>query len=238
VVINYVSGLTRLRLARSPWPRDPVTPRVRYTALGGSLDNLDSRRQCRVRRARGDGTGRGLSPGTAPAGRRRGRSGARCGRLRSTVGRGQRPERLDPAGPETGSWSRPAARQAAVDADAIAALDQPPGQRGRPRRRSAPRSLVAAHARRLHAPHQLAAAHRLLVRRQRVDGLRCRVRGDDPRGACRRRACAATRTEELIADAAARAVQEGWVKRGDRIGIPPACRAAAGSTSLFQVQRV
>jgi len=46
-------------------------------------------------------------------------------------------------------------------------------------------------------------------------------------------------TEELIADAAARAVQEGWVKRGDRIGITAGLPSGRpGSTSLFQVQRV
>jgi pyruvate kinase len=46
-------------------------------------------------------------------------------------------------------------------------------------------------------------------------------------------------TEELIADAAARALQEGWVKRGDRIGITAGLPSGRpGSTSLFQVQRV
>ncbi|MDX6661818.1 MAG: pyruvate kinase, partial [Solirubrobacteraceae bacterium] len=46
-------------------------------------------------------------------------------------------------------------------------------------------------------------------------------------------------TEELIADAAARAVQEGWVQRGDRIGITAGLPSGRpGSTSLFQVQRV
>ena len=46
-------------------------------------------------------------------------------------------------------------------------------------------------------------------------------------------------TEELIADAATRALQEGWVKRGDRIGITAGLPSGRpGSTSLFQVQRV
>ena len=46
-------------------------------------------------------------------------------------------------------------------------------------------------------------------------------------------------TEELIADAAARALQEGWVKRGDRIGITAGLPSGRpGTTSLFQVQRV
>jgi pyruvate kinase len=46
-------------------------------------------------------------------------------------------------------------------------------------------------------------------------------------------------TEELIADAAARALEEGWVKRGDRIGITAGLPSGApGTTSLFQVQQV
>ena len=46
-------------------------------------------------------------------------------------------------------------------------------------------------------------------------------------------------TEELIADAAARALEEGWIKRGDRIGITAGLPSGApGTTSLFQVQRV
>jgi len=46
-------------------------------------------------------------------------------------------------------------------------------------------------------------------------------------------------TEELIADAAARALQEGWIERGDRIGITAGLPSGKpGTTSLFQVQRV
>ena len=46
-------------------------------------------------------------------------------------------------------------------------------------------------------------------------------------------------TEELIADAVARALQEGWVGRGDRIGITAGLPSGKpGTTSLFQVQRV
>ena len=46
-------------------------------------------------------------------------------------------------------------------------------------------------------------------------------------------------TEELIADAAGRALQEGWIKRGDRIGITAGLPSGApGTTSLFQIQRV
>jgi pyruvate kinase len=46
-------------------------------------------------------------------------------------------------------------------------------------------------------------------------------------------------TEELIADAAARALEEGWIKRGDRIGITAGLPSGApGTTSLFQVQQV
>src|SRR5213078_1745038 len=43
-------------------------------------------------------------------------------------------------------------------------------------------------------------------------------------------------TEELIADAAGRALQEGWIKRGDRIGITAGLPSGApGTTSLFQI---
>ena len=46
-------------------------------------------------------------------------------------------------------------------------------------------------------------------------------------------------TEELIADAAARALQEGWIGRGDRIGITAGLPSGKpGTTSLFQIQRV
>jgi pyruvate kinase len=46
-------------------------------------------------------------------------------------------------------------------------------------------------------------------------------------------------TEELIADAAARALEEGWIKPGDRIGITAGLPSGApGTTSLFQIQRV
>ncbi len=46
-------------------------------------------------------------------------------------------------------------------------------------------------------------------------------------------------TEELIADAAARALEEGWIKRGDRIGVTAGLPSGQpGTTSLFQVQRV
>ena len=46
-------------------------------------------------------------------------------------------------------------------------------------------------------------------------------------------------TEELIADAAARTLQEGWVKRGERIGITAGLPSGKpGTTSLFQIQRV
>ena len=44
-------------------------------------------------------------------------------------------------------------------------------------------------------------------------------------------------TEELIADAAARVVELGWVKRGERIGITAGLPSGKpGTTSLFQVQ--
>jgi pyruvate kinase len=43
-------------------------------------------------------------------------------------------------------------------------------------------------------------------------------------------------TEDLIADAARRVVELGWAQAGQRSGSPPACRAATGTTSLFQVQ--
>jgi pyruvate kinase len=46
-------------------------------------------------------------------------------------------------------------------------------------------------------------------------------------------------TEELIADAAARALEEGWIKRGDRIGVTAGLPSGEpGTTSLFQIQRV
>jgi pyruvate kinase len=46
-------------------------------------------------------------------------------------------------------------------------------------------------------------------------------------------------TEELIADAARRALEEGWIKRGDRIGITAGLPSGKpGTTSLFQVQQV
>ena len=46
-------------------------------------------------------------------------------------------------------------------------------------------------------------------------------------------------TEELIADAARRVVELGWVKPGDRVGITAGLPSGRpGSTSLFQVQRV
>jgi pyruvate kinase len=46
-------------------------------------------------------------------------------------------------------------------------------------------------------------------------------------------------TEELIADAAARALEEGWIKRGDRIGITAGLPSGTpGTTSLFQIQDV
>jgi pyruvate kinase len=46
-------------------------------------------------------------------------------------------------------------------------------------------------------------------------------------------------TEELIADAAARALELGWVERGDQIGITAGLPSGRpGTTSLFQVQRV
>jgi len=46
-------------------------------------------------------------------------------------------------------------------------------------------------------------------------------------------------TEELIADAARRVVELGWVKRGERIGITAGLPSGRpGTTSLFQVQEV
>jgi pyruvate kinase len=45
-------------------------------------------------------------------------------------------------------------------------------------------------------------------------------------------------TEELIADASARVVELGWVRRGERIGITAGLPSGRpGTTSLFQVQR-
>ena len=44
-------------------------------------------------------------------------------------------------------------------------------------------------------------------------------------------------TEELIADAARRVVELGWVKRGERVGITAGLPSGRpGTTSLFQVQ--
>ena len=46
-------------------------------------------------------------------------------------------------------------------------------------------------------------------------------------------------TEELIADAARRALEEGWVKPGDRVGITAGLPSGRpGTTSLFQVQTI
>ncbi|MGB2709978.1 MAG: pyruvate kinase [Conexibacter sp.] len=46
-------------------------------------------------------------------------------------------------------------------------------------------------------------------------------------------------TEELIHDAAARALELGWVKRGDRVGITAGLPSGRpGTTSLFQVQTI
>jgi pyruvate kinase len=46
-------------------------------------------------------------------------------------------------------------------------------------------------------------------------------------------------TEELIAAAATRAVELGWVKRGDRVGITAGLPSGRpGTTSMFQIQRV
>ena len=46
-------------------------------------------------------------------------------------------------------------------------------------------------------------------------------------------------TEELIADAARRVVELGWVKRGERVGITAGLPSGRpGTTSLFQVQEV
>ncbi|HEY8866654.1 MAG TPA: pyruvate kinase [Solirubrobacteraceae bacterium] len=46
-------------------------------------------------------------------------------------------------------------------------------------------------------------------------------------------------TEELIADAAARVVELGWVKRGQRVGITAGLPSGRpGTTSLFQIQEV
>ena len=46
-------------------------------------------------------------------------------------------------------------------------------------------------------------------------------------------------TEELIADAARRVVELGWVKPGERIGITAGLPSGLpGTTSLFQIQRV
>jgi pyruvate kinase len=46
-------------------------------------------------------------------------------------------------------------------------------------------------------------------------------------------------TEELIADAARRVVELGWVKRGERVGITAGLPTGnPGTTSLFQIQEV
>src|SRR3954462_10169293 len=46
-------------------------------------------------------------------------------------------------------------------------------------------------------------------------------------------------TEALIADAAARVVELGWCKRGQRVGIPAGLPSGRpGTTSLFQVQQL
>jgi pyruvate kinase len=46
-------------------------------------------------------------------------------------------------------------------------------------------------------------------------------------------------TEELIADSARRALELGWVKRGDRIAITAGLPSGRpGTTSLLQVQEV
>jgi len=46
-------------------------------------------------------------------------------------------------------------------------------------------------------------------------------------------------TEALIADAARRVVELGWVKSGARVGITAGLPSGRpGTTSLFQIQRV
>jgi pyruvate kinase len=46
-------------------------------------------------------------------------------------------------------------------------------------------------------------------------------------------------TEELIADAAARVVELGWMKAGQRVGITAGLPSGRpGTTSLFQVQEL
>ena len=46
-------------------------------------------------------------------------------------------------------------------------------------------------------------------------------------------------TEELIHDAAVRAVELGWVRHGDRVGITAGLPSGRpGTTSLFQIQTV
>jgi pyruvate kinase len=48
-----------------------------------------------------------------------------------------------------------------------------------------------------------------------------------------------TVTEELIADCAKRALEEGWVERGQRVGITAGLPSGRpGTTSLFQVQEL
>ena len=44
-------------------------------------------------------------------------------------------------------------------------------------------------------------------------------------------------TEELIAAAVARAVELGWIKRGDRVGVTAGLPSGKpGTTSLLQIQ--
>jgi pyruvate kinase len=46
-------------------------------------------------------------------------------------------------------------------------------------------------------------------------------------------------TEELIADAARRVVELGWVRQGQRVGITAGLPSGRpGTTSLMQIQRV
>jgi pyruvate kinase len=46
-------------------------------------------------------------------------------------------------------------------------------------------------------------------------------------------------TEQLIHDAVRRAVELGWVRRGDRVGITAGLQSGRpGTTSLFQIQTV
>jgi len=85
VVINYVSGLTACGPARSPGTLIPVIPRgfaYRRSAVTSTTSTHRSNR--RVRRARGDGTGRRTPPWNGAGRPPRGRSGAALRRLRST----------------------------------------------------------------------------------------------------------------------------------------------------------